>query len=110
VAATTSGFDVRHLNFGSRRTDVGQCRQSSRAWPKNMGGEVGIAEQSAPFKKFTLTSGLLVAILDSGNQPTSDNVGSVRDVSSTVANVEVAVGIVSPARSVQYMYFHFRFR
>ena len=44
------------------------------------------------------TSGLVAAILNSGNQPTSGNVGSVRNVSSIVANVGygVAVGIVSP--------------
>ncbi len=50
------------------------------------------------------TSGLAVAILNFGNvilisanQPTSDNVRSARDVSGMVANVGVAVGIVSPA-------------
>ncbi len=42
------------------------------------------------------TSGF-AAILNSGNQPTSGNVGSVRNVSGMVANVGVAVGIVSPA-------------
>ncbi len=40
----------------------------------------------------------------SGNQPTSDNVGSAKDVSGMVANVGVAVGIVSPAHSVQYLF------
>ena len=57
---------------------------------ENMGVEVGIAEHLHR-SKVTSTSGLLVAILNSSNQPTSGNVGSVRDVSSTVANVEVAV-------------------
>ena len=52
---------------------------------ENMGVEVGIAEHLHR-SKVTSTSGLLVAILNSGNQPTSGNVGSVRDVSSTVAN------------------------
>ena len=57
---------------------------------ENMDVEVGIAEHLHR-SKVTSTSGLLVAILNSGYQPTSGNVGSVRDVSSTVANVEVAV-------------------
>ena len=59
---------------------------------ENMGVEVGIAEHLHR-SKVTSTSGLglLVAILNSGNQPTSGNVGSVKDVSSTVAIVEVAV-------------------
>jgi len=39
--------------------------------------------------------------LNFGNQPTSGNVGSARDVSGMVANVEVAVGIVSAAHCVQ---------
>ncbi len=43
-------------------------------------------------------------ILISGNQPTSGNVGSARDVSGMVANVVVAVGIVSPAHCVQYVF------
>ena len=43
-------------------------------------------------------------ILISGNQPTSDNVGSARDVSGMVANVVVAVGIVSPAHCVQSLF------
>jgi len=46
---------------------------------------------------------LSVVILSSGNQPTSGNVGSVRD-----ANLWAAVGIESPAHCVQF-YFHFRF-
>ena len=46
----------------------------------------------------------MVAILNSGNQPTSGNVGSVRDVSSMVANVGVAVGIVSPAHCGQLLF------
>jgi len=41
------------------------------------------------------------AILISGYQPTSGNVGSARDVSSVVVNVGIAVGIVSPAQCVQ---------
>ncbi len=43
-------------------------------------------------------------ILISGNQPTSDNVGSAWAVSGMVANVGVAVGIVSPAHSVQELF------
>ena len=42
--------------------------------------------------------------MNSGNQPTSGNVGSVRDVSSMVANVGVAVGIVSPAHCDQLLF------
>ena len=57
---------------------------------ENMGVEVGIGEHMHR-SKVTSTSGLLVTILNSGNQPKSGNVGSVRDVSSTVAIVEVAV-------------------
>ncbi len=38
----------------------------------------------------------MVAISNSCNQLMSGNVGSVKDVSSIVANVGVAVGIVSP--------------
>ncbi len=49
--------------------------------------------------KVISTSGL--AILNSGNQPKSGNVGSVRYVSSMVANVGVAVGIGSQDHSVQ---------
>ena len=43
----------------------------------------------------------MVAILNSGNQPTSGNVGSVRNVCSMVANVEITV---SPARCVHYSF------
>ncbi len=68
---------------------------------ENMGVEVGIA---TPSLTVIYNSGLVVAILNSGNQPTSGNVGSVRDVSSMVANVEVAVGIVSPAHYVQSLF------
>ncbi len=39
----------------------------------------------------------MAAILNSGNKPTSGNVGDDWDVFSMVVNVEVAVGIVSPA-------------
>ena len=46
----------------------------------------------------------MVAILNSGNQATSGNVGSVRDMSSMVANVGVAVAIVSPAHCVQQLF------
>ncbi len=70
---------------------------------KNMVGEVGIAEHLHRSNVIS-TSGLLVIILNSGNQPTSGNVGSVRDVSSMVANVEVSVGIVLPARCVHYLF------
>ncbi len=51
--------------------------------------------------KFISTSGLAVTILNYGNQPTSGNVRSGRDVSGRVANVGVAIGIVSPAHCVQ---------
>jgi hypothetical protein len=61
-------------------------------------------------QKVISTSGLFVAILNSSNQPTSGNVGSVGYVSSIVANAEVAVGIVPPTRCVQYSYFSLRFR
>ena len=44
--------------------------------------------------------GIAVAIFNVGNQSTSGNVGSARDVSGMVANVGVAVGIVSPAHCV----------
>ena len=47
------------------------------------------------------SSGLVAAILNSGNQPTSGNTGSVRNVSSMVANVRLAIGIVSPAHCIQ---------
>ncbi len=47
---------------------------------------------------------VFAAILNSGNQSTSGNVGSVRDESGIVANVGVAVGIVSPAHCVQYLF------
>ena len=57
---------------------------------ENRSVEVGIAEHLHRSKVIS-TSGLVVAILNSGNQPTSGNVGSVREVSSTVANVEVPV-------------------
>ena len=50
------------------------------------------------------TSGLVTAILNPGIQPTSVNPGSVRNVSSMVTNVGVAVGIVSPAHCVQYLF------
>ena len=43
--------------------------------------------------KVNSTSGLGVAILNSGNQSTSGNDGSVRDVSDMVANVGVKFGI-----------------
>ena len=36
--------------------------------------------------------------------PTSDNAGIVRNVSGLVANVGAAVGIVSPAHSVQLLF------
>ncbi len=39
----------------------------------------------------------MAAILNSGNQPTSGNVGAAWGVFSMVVNVGVAVGIVSPA-------------
>ncbi len=39
----------------------------------------------------------MAAILNSGNQPTSSNVGDAWDVFSMVVNVGIAVGIVSPA-------------
>ncbi len=42
----------------------------------------------------------MVAVLNSGNQPTSGNVRRVMDVSSMVANV----GIVSPAHRCQYLF------
>ena len=44
---------------------------------ENMGVEVGIAEHLHRSRVIS-TSGLLVAILNSGSQPTSINVGSVR--------------------------------
>ena len=46
----------------------------------------------------------MVAILNSGDQPTSGNVGSVSDVSSMVANAGVVVGIVSPAHCDQLLF------
>ncbi len=46
----------------------------------------------------------MVAILNSGNQATLGNVGSVRDMSCMVANVGVAVAIVSPAHCVQQLF------
>ncbi len=46
----------------------------------------------------------MVAILNSGIQPTSGNVGSVRDVSSMVTIVEIAVGIVSPVHCDQQLF------
>ncbi len=49
-------------------------------------------------------SGLIAAILNSGNQPTSGNVGSVMDETGMVANVGVAVGSGSQAQSVQMLY------
>ena len=70
---------------------------------ENMGVKVVIAGHLHRSKVIS-TSGLLVAILNSGNQPTSGNVESVRDVSSMVAKVEVAVGIVSPARCIHYLF------
>ena len=73
---------------------------------ENMGVEVGIAEHLHRSKVIS-TSGLVVAILNSGNQPTSGNVGSVRDVSSMAENTEVDVGIEAPCPFKSY--FHFRF-
>jgi hypothetical protein len=67
---------------------------------ENMGVEVGIAASSHTVEVIS-TSGLVAAILNSGNQPTSGNVGSVRDVFGMVENVGVTVGIVSPAHCVQ---------
>ena len=48
----------------------------------------------------------MAAILNSGNQPTSGNVGCALDVSSMVVNVGVAVGIVSPAHCGQELFPH----
>ena len=42
--------------------------------------------------------------LEFGNQPTSRNVGIVRDVSDFVVSVDVAVGIVPPAHCVQMLF------
>ncbi len=46
----------------------------------------------------------MAAILNSCNQSTSINVGSVENVSSLVANVGVAVEIVSPAHCGQQLF------
>ncbi len=70
MAATTSGFAGRHLEFRLSADVIS-------------------------------TSGLAVAILNFGNEPTSGNVGSVRSVSGMVANVWVTVRIVSPAHFAQ---------
>jgi len=75
---------------------------------ENMGVEVGIVTLLITVEKLFSTSGLAVASLkignaslNFGNQPTSGNVGSARNLSGMVANVDVAVGIVSPAHCVQ---------
>ncbi len=47
----------------------------------------------------------MTAILNSGNEPTSGNAGSVKDVSVMVANVWVSVyGSVSPGHCVQQLF------
>ena len=47
---------------------------------ENMGVEVGIVVHFSPFKSIS-TSGLVAAILNSGNQPKSSKVVGVMDVS-----------------------------
>ncbi len=100
--ATTSGFDGRNLEF-RWSADVGQSRQShihvgrGRKYRGRSWNRVAIHHRC----KVISTSGLAVAVLNVGNQPTSGNVGSARDVSGMVAKVGVAVGIVPPANSVQ---------
>ena len=55
---------------------------------KNMGVKVEIAASSLiTFQLFFFIYGLVAAILNSGNQPTSGNAGSVRNVSSMVVNL-----------------------
>ena len=46
----------------------------------------------------------MVAILNSGNLPTSVSISSVTDVCGMVENVGVAVGIESQAQSVQLLF------
>ncbi len=97
------------LNFNSRPTSDKVVKVIFMSgMVENMVVEVGIAAQSVTVEKLFFTSGLAVAILNfgnailiSGNQPTSGNVGSARDVSGMVGNVGVAIGIVSPAHCVQ---------
>ncbi len=71
---------------------------------ENTGVEVGIAGPSITVEKLYPLPVLAVAILNVGDKPTSRNVGSTRDVSGVVANVGVAVGIVSPADCVQWLF------
>ena len=91
------------LNFGSRPTSdnvnarqchirIGQSDNMGVSWNRG-----SISHRS----KVITTSGSVVAILNSGNRPTSVNVGSARDVSGMASNVQVAVGIMSPAHCVQ---------
>ncbi len=102
MVATTSGFNGRHLEF-RWSADIGQTRQSHTHVGHGQKYVGRIWNRGAIYHRLKVisTSGLMVAILNSVDQPTSGNVGSARDVSGTVANVGVAVGIVSPADCIQ---------
>ena len=87
------------LNIGSRPTsDKNDSVMFKSGMVKEMEVNLEIVASSlSVHSKVISTSGLVTAILNPGSQPTSVNDGSVRNVSSMVANVWVAVGIVSPA-------------
>jgi len=78
MAATLPVSTATILNFGSWPT-LGQCRQSHIrvGHAENMMVEVGIAAPSLAVEKIFLLPVFVVAILNSDNQPTSGNVGSV---------------------------------
>ncbi len=72
---------------------------------ENVGVKVEIASTVISNRsKVISTSGLVAAILNSGNQPMLGNTVSVRNVSSMVANVWVAVCIVLPAHCILQLF------
>ena len=78
MAATTSGFCRRYLAF-RYIADVGQCLQNhTQVKDRHKYGAIGWYRVAVSYCSRVFHSGLVAAILNFGNQITSDNVGLVQ--------------------------------